>query len=270
MPGKPVARLGEWAHQHLIATRNWRGAARGANLQVTSMSPSSHLLLAGFWGGLLSLERRAFLQAMFSRPLVAATGTGLLLEDLAAGLSVGVFFELFYLGGASLGGSHPDHETLPAVAGTALAAGLADASNGISTAAMWSIGVLLAAPLGPLGRGVENALDLRAARYLGEALDSADLGNFRRVARQNLWGMWPHFVLFGAACAVSAALGTALGPWEAALAPRALRGLAWAWPAMTAVAAAMAVRGSRSRHAVRWAAAAAGITIAAIAVWGSV
>jgi len=32
------------------------------------------------------LERRAFLQAMFSRPLAAATGTGLLLEDLSAGV----------------------------------------------------------------------------------------------------------------------------------------------------------------------------------------
>ena len=49
-----------------------------------------HLSLAGLWGGLLSLERRAFLQAMFSRPLVAATGTGMLLEDAESGLYVGL------------------------------------------------------------------------------------------------------------------------------------------------------------------------------------
>ena len=40
---------------------------------------SSHVALAGIWGGLLAFERRACLQAMFSRPLVAATGVGLLM-----------------------------------------------------------------------------------------------------------------------------------------------------------------------------------------------
>src|SRR5260221_5298699 len=35
----------------------------------------SHVVLAGMWGGLLALERSAFLQAMFSRPLIAAIGT---------------------------------------------------------------------------------------------------------------------------------------------------------------------------------------------------
>ena len=34
----------------------------------------------------MALERRAFLQAMVSRPLVAATVTGLLCEDVLAGL----------------------------------------------------------------------------------------------------------------------------------------------------------------------------------------
>ena len=77
----------------------------------------THVLLAGVWGGLLALERSAFLQAMFSRPLVAATGTGLLLEDLPSGIFVGLVFELFYLGGVSLGGARPEHETLPAVSG---------------------------------------------------------------------------------------------------------------------------------------------------------
>ena len=41
-----------------------------------------HVALAGAWGALVSLERRAFLQAMFSRPLVAATGMGMLLGQL--------------------------------------------------------------------------------------------------------------------------------------------------------------------------------------------
>ncbi len=58
--------------------------------------------IAALWGGLLALERTAVLQAMLSRPLAAAVGVGFLLQDIPSGLAVGFFFELFYLGGASL------------------------------------------------------------------------------------------------------------------------------------------------------------------------
>lgn len=230
--------------------------------------PWSHLLVAGVWGGLLSLERRAFLQAMFSRPLVAATGAGLLLDNLHAGLAAGVFFELFYLGTASLGGAHPDHETLPSVASVALVAGLADGIHLASTPALWSLGILAAAPLGPLGRWLENALDRRAARYLFSAITSADTGNYRRLARQNLWGMWPHLVVFGGLCSAAVALGYAIGPFEPQLPHAAVVGLSWAWPAMASVAAATAVFGSRSRHAARWAVGAAALTIGATVAMG--
>src|SRR5947207_11860833 len=118
-----------------------------------------HLSLAGLWGGLLSLERRAFLQAMFSRPLVAATGAGLLLEDAESGLYGGLVSELYYLGAASLGGAPPDHETLPAVAGAAFASCMAAAASSPATPAIWSLAIIIAAPLGPLGRAIENAFD---------------------------------------------------------------------------------------------------------------
>src|SRR5712692_6933069 len=97
-----------------------------------------HVALAGLWGGLLALERRAFLQAMFSRPLVAAAGAGLLLEDVSSGIFVGALFELYYLGGASLGGAHADHETLPAVAATCFAACLSESALSDGTPAIWT------------------------------------------------------------------------------------------------------------------------------------
>lgn len=227
-----------------------------------------HLSLAGLWGGLLALERRAFLQAMFSRPLVAATGTGLLLDDAESGLYVGLVFELYHLGAASLGGVHQDHETLPAVAGASFACCMAAAAHGPGTPAIWSLAIIIAAPLGPLGRAIENALDSRAVRYLGAALTSADATNFRRVARQNLWGMWPHFVAFGALCALAAALGYALEPAERLLPLPVLRGLAWAYPAMSSAAAGLAVRGSHSKKAAVLAGAAALATLFALAVGG--
>ena len=54
------------------------------------------------WGGLVALERRAFLQAMFSRPLVAATGDGAAAgRRCRPGSIVGMVLELFYLGTAT-------------------------------------------------------------------------------------------------------------------------------------------------------------------------
>src|SRR5882672_8473008 len=109
----------------------------------------THAAWAGLWGGLLALERNAFHQAMFSRPLVAAVGTGLLLDDVHSGLFVGLFFELFHLGGASLGGARPDYEMLPAVTATAASAAMANASGSTGTPALWTLGILLFAPMGP-------------------------------------------------------------------------------------------------------------------------
>ena len=227
-----------------------------------------HLTLAGLWGGLLALERRAFLQAMFSRPLVAATGTGLLLEDAESGLFVGLVFELYWLGGASLGGVHQDHETLPSVCAAAFASSLSAAAHSPGTTAIWSLAIILFAPLGIAGRAIENALDTRAVRYLGEAMTSAEGENFRRVARQNLWGMWPHFAAFGLLSVAAAGAGYLLEPLERDMPRPLLRGLGWAYPVMASVAAGLAVRGSHSKKAAALAGAAALAVLFALGLTG--
>ena len=226
----------------------------------------THVLLAGVWGGLLALERSAFLQAMFSRPLVAATGTGMLLDDLPSGIFVGLVFELFYLGGVSLGGARPEHETLPAVTAAAAASAIANASQGQGTPAMWTLGILLCAPLGRVGALLERAIDQRAAKYQTRAQASADAGELKRAVRQNIRAMWPHFVGFGLLSASAALIGyLILAPIESSLPLPILRGLAWAYPAMASVAAAVAVHGSRTRAAVKISLVAATAVIAASA-----
>lgn len=213
----------------------------------------TQVALTGLWGGLLVLERRAFLQAMFSRPLAACTGTGLLLDDLAAGVWVGVFFELLHLGSASLGGSNPEHDTLPSVTATAAAAMVGEAAGGPSTPAVWAMSILLFLPMGKLGRTIEMALDARAERYTARAEDLMSEGQLRRAARQNLWGMWPHFCAFGLICAAAAAVGPLLYQLESKLPLAVVRGLAWAYPAMTSAAAAVAVHGAHASHPLRMA-----------------
>jgi PTS system mannose-specific IIC component len=208
----------------------------------------THVGLAGLWGGLVALERRAFLQAMISRPLVAATGMGLLLDDLPSGLFIGMLLELFHLGSANLGAALPENDTLAATGTAAAAAGLAGGTGG-STPAIWSLAILLFVGLGPAGRALDRALERYSSHLEATALASADEGDLRRALRQHVWGLWPSFLLFAAVTALCALVGFVLSPAVSALPLRMARGLAWAYPAMASVAAAIAARGSHARNA---------------------
>lgn len=216
----------------------------------------SGALIAGLWGGLLALERRAFLQAALSRPLPAAVGVGAMLGDATAGLMVGLVFELLYLGGASLGGAHADHEMSPAVAGAALAATMGGAT-GASTATHWALCILLCAPLGIAGRLVETRLDARARRYFARLVDAADHGHVERAVRQNLRAMWPHFAFYGLVTGLVTLLGAPLTALLEGAPPSLLRGLAGAYPLLGTVAAAAAVNASQGQGRLRVAAVAA-------------
>lgn len=211
-------------------------------------------LLTGIWGGLLALERRAFLQAALSRPLPAATGVGALLGDVTSGVMVGLIFELLHLGAVSLGGHSPDHETIPAVTGAAFAASAGEASGANGTPAMWALAVLVWAPMGPLGRVIDGWLDVRARRYLGRVVKAAEEGNVELAVRQNLRAMWPHFMAYGALTSIATLAGATCGAVLDALPLVVSRGLAWAFPVIGTVAAAAAVHASQGQGRLRVAA----------------
>lgn len=230
----------------------------------------SHVAVAGLLGGFLALERRAFLQAMISRPLIAATLTGAVVDDIRSGLFVGMLLELFHLGSASLGASISENDTVAATGTAAGAAALAEGLGG-STPAVWTMAVLLFAPLGTLGRRVDRVLDGYSVRLARTANESADEGNLNRAIRQNLWGMWPHFAVFGALTSLCYLIGAALAPLLVDLLTLEVkRGLAWAWPAMASVAAAIAVRGSHAKKAPLLAGVAALLVTCAAAVFAIV
>ncbi len=224
----------------------------------------TQVALAGVWGGLVAVERKAFLQAMFSRPLVAATAMGLLLNDVPSGLFIGMLLELFHLGTANLGASLPDNDTLSATGTSAAAATMAAATGAGSTPALWSIAILLFIGLARLGLQVDRVLERYSSRLARKAMASAEAGQLTRAMQQNLWGMWPHFVLFGAITSACALAGFFLGPLLERLPLPVLRGLAWAYPAMASVAAAIAARGSHARRAPLFAGLGAGVVALAV------
>ena len=224
----------------------------------------TQVALAGLWGGLVALERKAFLQAMFSRPLVASTVMGGLLNDVPSGLFIGMVLELFHLGAANLGASLPDNDTLSATCTSAAAATMATATGAGSTPALWSLSLLLFIGMGRVGRKLDRKLERYSGRLAKKALASAESGDLTLAVRQNLWGMWPHFLLFGVVTALCGLGGFLLGPLLERLPLQVLRGLAWAWPAMAAVAAALAARGSNARRAHVYAGAAAAVVTLAV------
>jgi mannose PTS system EIIC component len=209
----------------------------------------TQVLLAGLWGGLVAVERKAFLQAMLSRPLVSATVMGALLGDVSSGIYIGMLLELFYLGTANLGASLPENDTVVATGAAAAAASMAAATGAGSTQALWSIAVLLLIALGRAGRYIDRLLEGYMARLARVAMASAEAGNLSRAVRQNLWGIWPHFIVYGLVSACCALMGFLVAPWVERLPLDLLRGLAWAFPAMASVAAALAAQGSHARRA---------------------
>jgi mannose/fructose/N-acetylgalactosamine-specific phosphotransferase system component IIC len=75
------------------------------------------------WGSLVGLDLVSVPQAMISRPLVAGTVAGWLAGDVAAGLRIGVLFELFALDVLPVGAvRYPDYGPATVTA-AALAAG---------------------------------------------------------------------------------------------------------------------------------------------------
>jgi len=223
----------------------------------------TQVLVAGIWGGLLAVERRAFLQAMISRPLVAATVMGLLLGDVASGLYVGMLLELFHLGSANLGAALPENETLVSTGTAAAAAAMARSAGAGGTPAIWALAILGLVGLGRLGRLVDRSLEPYSGRLAHKALAEAEQGDLERAVRQNLWGMWPVFLVFGALTAACAIAGGAVGPLLGKLPPSLMRGLAGAFPAMASVAAAIAARNSHARRAPLFAGVTAACVIAA-------
>jgi len=211
-----------------------------------------HVAMAGAWGALVGLERRAFLQAMFSRPLVAATGMGLLLGQTQTGLYLGMILELFYLGTASLGAALPENDTLAASGTTAAAVMMASETGGGGTPAIWSLSLILFSGLGLLGRLVDRKVEVHAAGLSTHGLELAEAGQLERAVRQNLFGIWPYALVYFALNAACAALGMWIGSFLSQVPLVVLRGLAWAFPAMASVAAATAARGSHARNAALW------------------
>jgi PTS system mannose-specific IIC component len=223
------------------------------------MSPLLYLF-AALVAGLLAVERKAFLQAMLSRPLVAGALLGLTLGQPAEGLALGAGLELFFLGAVNIGASLPDNDLFTTAGAVCCASALA-ASAEVPMQASLAAALLLGLPAAKLGKSVDRLSE----RLNGWAAAHAqERGQVKARLRYNLFGLWLPFAATAAIAAGGALVGALLLPQLFAQGPAGLpRAFSVVWAAFLMVAAAAALRSIRTLHAGAYAAAAALVAVGA-------
>lgn len=159
------------------------------------MALEKTILISALLAGLLSLDVMAAFQFMLSRPLVAASLTGLALGQASVGLSLGCLMELIWVGALPVGSVVPPDFSCASIFAVASAVLARQANPSIPWescvvwALLWSIPV---AGLGGwleqfqrrwqrlLGQAAMRRLELGHESALGEALAASLLMTFAR------------------------------------------------------------------------------------------
>lgn len=216
------------------------------------------LLLAAVLGGLAAVERKAFLQAQLSRPIVLCTAIGWALGDAKAGLMIGAPLELLWIGAANLGAALPPHET---AASAAIAAAGVAAGGGPSAALL---AFLLFAPVSILGKRLEGIGERANERLVAHAAVALGEGMPERALRLHLAGLWRPFLTTGALVFVAGLWGPILAWLDDRLPPFFELSFGLCWALIWAAGGVMAMRSARLPRGLPLAIAGA---VAALLLW---
>ncbi len=136
------------------------------------MTPGELIAFAAL-GGVLGLDVVSFPQAMWSRPIVAATLGGALAGDVASGLLIGATLELIALETLPFGASRYPEWGSASVVGGVLAAGQA---QGAGTLTLAVLGALATASVGGWTMVMLRRLNARWARNTLPAREAGERG----------------------------------------------------------------------------------------------
>lgn len=153
-------------------------------------------LLVSFIAVGAGLDRVAFLQSMFSRPIVVAPLTGWVLGDPMVGLEIGVLLELLWLGRLPVGASIPPDDTQVAIGATVLSLSM-DQLLGMSGMPVVILCVMTAIPLGKFGQ-LFDRLARHANGLVLKRNKAFSSGSPRQLEHLHLLGLL-HFSLAGLA-----------------------------------------------------------------------
>jgi len=206
-------------------------------------------VILGLVAGLAAVERKGFLQAMLSRPIVLGPLTGWALGDAAGGLLLAPALELLWLGAVNLGAAVPVHESL----GTAAVVGGAIFSARLMgtplTPEIATLAVLVAAPVAFLGRLGERRGELWNQRFAVRAEQELAVHHLAAAVRCNLYGLGVSFLVSALLAPAAAALAAVVVPAVLRLEPALGASLRVGFFALVALASAAAAKALRARAA---------------------
>jgi mannose PTS system EIIC component len=191
-------------------------------------------------GGVLCLDR-VVLQAMISRPIVAAPVIGLILGDPYTGLIAGAFIELFWIDRLPIGAYIAPNDTVAAVLITACSIESARILGGISKGLI-ALTVLVVIPLGILAQMMELWISKGSEKLVGEALKDAARGDMRLIARRHLSAILKTYLISVSFILVAMPIGIAAITWlYPRLATQIVRGLTLLYSLFPLLGAAVAL-----------------------------
>ena len=191
-------------------------------------------------GGVLCMDR-IVLQAMISRPIVAAPLIGLILGDPYTGLIAGAFIELFWIDRLPIGAYIPPNDTVAAILVTASSIESARLLGGLSQGLI-ALAVLIVIPLGIVARRMELWISKGNEMLVENALGDAASGDVRSIARRHLSAILKTYLLSVAFILVAVSLVIAAMTWiYPRLAPVIIRGLTLLYDLLPLLGAAVAL-----------------------------
>jgi PTS system mannose-specific IIC component len=198
------------------------------------------VIVVSFAGAFLCLDR-IVLQAMISRPIVAAPVIGLILGDPYTGLIAGAFIELFWIDRLPIGAYIPPNDTMAAILITASSIESARLIGTISQGLI-ALSVLIFIPLGVLAQRMEFWITQGNEKLTRAALNDAARGDIRSIARKHLSAILKTYLLSAAFILIALPIGIAAMSWlYPRLAPFVIRGLTLLYSLLPLLGAAVAL-----------------------------
>jgi PTS system mannose-specific IIC component len=227
-------------------------------------------LVLALVAGLAAVERKGFLQAMLSRPIVLGPVVGWALGDPQGGLLVAAPLELFWLGAVNLGAALPVHEALgtTAIAGGAVLAGRALGTG--ATPELAVLAILLCAPLALLGRRADRLVEAWNERLALRADSALARHDPSAVVHLNLQGLILPFGISAVLAPAGAAVAEAAIPALLRAAPWAAAPLRLGFFAFAALACASGAKALRAKASPRIFLAAFGVALAVAVAAGRI
>lgn len=198
------------------------------------------IIIVSVAGGILCLDR-VVLQAMISRPIVAAPVIGLILGDPYTGLIAGAFIELFWIDRLPIGAYIPPNDTITAILITASSIESAHYLGNLSQGLI-VLAVLLFLPLGVLARQMELWLCRANEKLADEALSDAARGDVRSIARKHLTAILRAYLFPAGFILVTLPIGIGVMIWAyPRLADWTIRGLTLTYSLLPFIGTAVAL-----------------------------